>query len=82
MTYFGAYLHKIIYIRKPLYLFSRSVFSRSNRGLRINSVKYRKQISERHFYTNVIRLWNELPNNVQLLSNAKHFKTAIITFFE
>ena len=68
------HLQKIIYTMKRLYLFDRLVFSRSNRDLKINSVRYRKQISKRRFYTNAISLWNKLSNNVQLLSNAKHVK--------
>lgn len=74
-------LHKLIYTKTPHYLYRRINFSRSNRGRKINSLRYRKLISERHFFINAIRFWNQLPPNIQILSNAKHFKIAIFKLF-
>lgn len=75
------FLHKIIYNKQPQYLYDRLVFSRTNRGYKINSIRYRKLISERHFFVNAIRLWNDLPSNIQTLSNARHFNSAIFAHF-
>lgn len=75
------FLHKTIYTKQPGYLFNRIIFSRSNRGKKINSNRYRSQISERHFFINSIQLWNQLPNNIQTTSNAQHFKREVFRHF-
>lgn len=75
-------LHKLIYTKEPAYLYNRICFSISNRGKKINSMRYQKLISERHFFINTIRLWNQLPHNIQILSNAMQFKLAILKFFK
>lgn len=71
------FLHKIIYTKQPTYLYNRLQFSISNRGCKINSIRYQKLISERHFYVNAIRSWNQLPSKIQLISNAKQFKHSV-----
>lgn len=74
-------LHKIIYNQQPFHLFCRISFSRSNRGKKLNLVRYKSLTSSRQFFINAFRLWNMLPNNIQLLRNALHFKKSIIKFF-
>ena len=71
------FLYKLIYYRQPPYLYERLMVSRSNIGNGINSIKY-KIISEQLFSIHSIRLWNQLPSCIQTISNAKHFKTAIL----
>lgn len=73
--------HKIVYTKEPEYLYKRIIFSRSNRGKRINTIRYYKQISERHFYLATIRLWNQIPPNIQLIRNAKRFNESITSYF-
>ena len=74
-----VFLHKFIYKRQPPYLYERLLFSR--RGNRINSIKYNKVTSQQHFCIHSIRLWNQLPPQIQMISNANHFKTAIFKHF-
>lgn len=74
-------LHKLIYNRQPSHLFRRIIFSRSNRGLKINFLRYNTLISSRQFFVNAFRLWNSLPSNIQLISNALHFKISITKHF-
>lgn len=71
------FIHKVIYTKQPEYLYNRIVFSRSDRGKNINTIRYRKEISNKHFFLNAIRLWRQLPPNIQIISNARQFKTAI-----
>ena len=74
-------VRKLIYNRQPLYLYERLVFSRSNRGNRINSIEYHEAISQQHFLFHSIHLWNQLPPPIQTISNTKHFETAILMHF-
>lgn len=71
------FLHKVVYLKQPPYLYRRIVFSQSSRGKNINTIRYRKEISNRHFFLNAIRLWRQLPPNIQIISNAMQFKSAI-----
>lgn len=75
------FLHKIIYKRQPPYLYRKITFSRSNRGNKINSFKYSRAISEQHFFINSIRIWSQLPPQIQTINNASQFKTAIFKHF-
>lgn len=75
------FLHKIIYNQQPTYLYDRITFSISNRGNRINNIRYNKSISEQQFFINSIRLWSQLPPRIQVIRNANHFKTAIFEYF-
>ena len=76
-------LHKVIYTREPSYLFNRIQFARSNRGKQIIQLKHRTLISECQFFTNTIRLWNSLPNPLQINGNALQFKkNAIFTLLK
>ena len=74
-------LHRIVYNRQPLYLYQIIKFSRSSRGKKINFIKYSKAASEQHFFINFIRLWSQLPSQLQLISNASLSKTAIFKHF-
>ena len=49
------FLQKIIYLKEPDYLFTRLLFSRTNKGYGINVVRYIKQMFERYFYINTAR---------------------------
>lgn len=71
------FLHKIIYSRKPFYLFEKLSFNRSNRGKLIIPPQRRSLVSEWQFFIHAVRLWNTLPHNIQLLSNAISFKKNI-----
>lgn len=75
------FLHKIIYSREPEYLYNLIQFSRSNRGRQIIQLRYYRCISNQHYFINTIRLWNNLPNNIQILNNIWQFKKKIFDFF-
>lgn len=74
-------LHKIIYTQQPVHLYRRVTFSRSSRGKKLNSIRYNCLISKWQFFINGFRLWNMLPNNTQLISNALFFKKNVIDLF-
>lgn len=76
-----VFLHKTIFTKQPPHLYKRITFSRSGRGNKINSIKYKNHISEWHFFVHAVRLWNTLPNGTQLLSNAQQFKRNITNLF-
>ena len=64
------FLHKIIYLKESEYLFTRKQFSKTIGGYRINAARYKKQVSEGHFYINATRSWyQQLPPEIQLKSN-------------
>ena len=73
--------HRIVYNRQPLYLYQKIKFSRSSRGKKINFIKYSKAASEQHLFINSNRLWSQLSSQLQLISNASQFKTAIFKHF-
>ena len=77
-----SFLHKIIYCRQPTHLYERIIFSRSNRGNNIILYRHNTRISEQHFFIYALRLWNSLPNIIQLNQNSLGFKKEIIKFFE
>lgn len=76
------FLHKIIYTGYPTYLFEKLTFLRSNRGKCLKQIKHNIQLSEQHFFFNVIRIWNQLPPNLQTNSNARQFKTLVFNHFK
>lgn len=75
-------LHKIIYTQQPKYLFDTLRFSLSNRGKQLIQLRHVRRISEQHFFVNAIRLWNNLPNNIQIISNNRQFKTHLFNHFQ
>lgn len=75
------FLHKIIYERQPTYLYERLVFARSNRGNKLVSFKCRYLTSEWQFFIAVTRLWNQLPNQLQINSNAIMFRRKLENFY-
>lgn len=77
-----AQLQKIIYGKEPDYLFNRLQFARSNRGMKLISPRINTLTSERQFLVCSIRLWNNLPSNLQCISNATTFKTELFKFFK
>lgn len=76
-----VFLHKIIYLRQPPYLFRRLSFARSNRGTKLILFRHRTLTSERQFFINVLPLWNTLPHSIQTTSNVIHFKVLLINYF-
>lgn len=74
-------LHKIIYTQSPQYLFNILRFCRSGRGKQLIQMRHKKRMSNQHFFVNAIRLWNNLPNNIQMIGNKGLFKTSLYTFF-
>lgn len=77
-----TFLHKIIYTREPSYLYTKLQFARSNRGRKIIQLRYRKTKSEYQFLINTIRLWNNLPTTLQIVSNASRFKKDLSTYLQ
>lgn len=73
--------HKILFTCEPKYLFNRLVPTRSRRYNDMIQIRYRTSFSEHHFYIFAIRLWNELPPNLQFISNALQFKKEIFKHY-
>lgn len=75
-------LHKIIYTKEPEHLFTRINFARSNRGMKLINPRINSLTSERQFFVYTIRLWNNLPSNIQTISNALTFKKELFELFK
>lgn len=75
------FLHRLIYTGTPKYLFENIRFCKSVRGKRIVLPKFRCLVSEWQFFINAIRLWNALPHNLQIDSNAMHFRKSLFKYF-
>lgn len=75
------YLQKIIVTKLPNYLFNRITFTRSARGKKVIPLLYRTLVSEYQFFVNAIRLWNVLPSDLQLITNASQFRTSLFKNF-
>lgn len=69
-----VFLHKIIYTQEPRYLYRKLEFNRSNRGKKIIPFTRQSLVSEWQFFIYAVRLWNSLPHNLQIISNANKFK--------
>lgn len=74
-------LHKIVYTGTPVYLFEFIRFSRSTRGNRLIQLRHNRQLSDYFFFINAIRLWNNLPLNIQTITNDRQFKMALFNHF-
>lgn len=75
------FMHKIVFTQQPQHLYNRLTISRSNRGKRILLFRHQSLTSDWQFFLNAIRLWNLLPHNIQITSNALSFKKSILNFF-
>lgn len=75
-------LHKIIYTNEPEHLFTRINFARSNRGMKLINPRINSLTSERQFLVCSVRLWNNLPSNLQRISNASTFKKELFDLFK
>lgn len=75
-------LHKVIYTKEPEYLHKHLKFARSNRGLKLIQPRFATQTSERQYIVHSTRLWNNLPPNIQSISNATSFKNELFKFFK
>ncbi|XP_075152138.1 uncharacterized protein LOC142226129 [Haematobia irritans] len=71
-------MHKIIYTKTPEYIYSKLKFGRTNRRLLIIPMRHQLLVSEWQFFLNTSSLWNSLPAQIQNLSNAIQFKTALL----
>ena len=67
-------MHKIIYTKEPAYLYDQISFSRSERTNNVVNLRFNYLLSERHFFVPATRLWNKLPNDLKIISNASSFK--------
>lgn len=74
-------LHRIINTKNPPYLFSYIRFAYSPRGCQIIQLRHNKKISDRFFFINAIRLWNQLPSNLQTIVNDRQFKSKLFEYF-
>ena len=75
------FLHKIIYTAQPNYLYEAKSFGRSARGLVLTQRKCKTVFSERQFFIYCTTLWNQLPNRIQIISNANRSKIELLRYF-
>lgn len=75
------FLHKIIVTKEPKYLYNKLTFTSSLRNNSIRTFKFRKSASYNQFYISTIYLWNHLPTDIQLTSNAIKFKKLLTSYF-
>lgn len=76
-----VFLHKIINTQTPKYIFEKIRFCQSPRNRNIVIPRHQCLVSEWQFYVHAARLWNNLPQNQQMNSNANSFKTFLFNFF-
>ncbi|XP_075158111.1 uncharacterized protein LOC142231387 [Haematobia irritans] len=74
-----TFLHKIIVTMEPTHIYNHLTFCRSNRGRNICQIPHRSMISERQFIIRAIRLWNQVPNDIQTIHNTGKFKRHLLT---
>lgn len=67
-------LHKIITNNQLSFLNNDIRFCRSNRHKKIIVPKYKTSFSDHHFFVFTIRLWNDLPPQIQSIFNTNRFK--------
>lgn len=75
------FLHKIITTQQPDYLFKALRFGRSVRGKKLIQTKHKSAFSQRQFFIYSTSLWNQLPNHIQIISNAIRFKNELLMYF-
>lgn len=75
-------MHKILYTKNPPYLYNLIRLAHSPRGCQIIQVRHNKQLSDRFFFINAIRLWNQLPSNLQSIINDRQFKSKLYLHFK
>lgn len=75
------FLHKIITSKQPIYLYTRIKFARSTRGRKLLQHRFKTLLSQRQFYIYATSLWNLLPNQIQIISNANKFRTELLKYF-
>jgi hypothetical protein len=68
--------------RRPLYLFESSVFSRSERSLRINSPRHSTKYMDDCALARRIRVWNSLPVFARSFSSLQDFKRVVREFLK
>lgn len=74
-------MQKIINTKEPKYLYDNIIFARSNRGNKLILPRFKLLLSERQFFVHTTRLWNNLPNNIQIISNTHRFKKELLKLF-
>jgi len=72
------FVHEVIYTREPSYLFEKLQFIRSTRTKNIICIRHRFLLSNRQFFINAIRTWNELSNYIQETRSATLFNTKLL----
>lgn len=75
-------MHKILYTKNPPYLYNHIRLAHSPRGCQIIQLRHNKQLSDRFFFINAIRLWNQLPSNLQSIINDRQFKSKLYSHFK
>ena len=67
------FLHKIIHIRHPSYIFSMIHFSSSQRTRGLVPPVHRRLVMDRSFSVKAVQAWNSLPNPLKLIESRNAF---------
>lgn len=76
------FLHRLLTIKSPNYLYDKINFGQSTRCPIIVLPNFNYTNSARLFFVNSIRLWNNLPTHIRRISNAFSFKKSLLDFIK
>ena len=71
-------LHEIIHNKCPEYLNEYLNFLQSPRGIKLTIPHFTHTIGERSYFVNAIRLWNNLPHQLQRTNSSGGFRKELI----
>lgn len=73
-----VFLHRLLVDKKPLYLYEKLSFGQSRRNMTLISTKHNLLSTSRMFFVNAVKLWNNLPVEIKIISRKSSFKNAIM----
>jgi len=76
------FLHNLMMTKTPSYLYEKLCFPSSDRSKNLLIPKFNYMNSERLFFVNAIRLWNDLPANIKAIGERGLFKRKVCDFFQ
>lgn len=73
-------LHNIIHKKCPEYLLEYLRFAQSPRGLRLIFPRFTHTVGERSYFVSAIRLWNNLPHQLQRIESSAVFRGRLFLY--
>jgi len=76
-----VFLHKLMSVKQPQYLFEKLCFGQYERNNKLIVPKYKYLCSTRFFFINTIRVWNSLPIRLRQIEGEGCFRKSITEYF-